>query len=137
MPEPLPIAWTSRAVPLPPAAVAARGAVSARLIERLRGLPDDRLARLEGGAADGLVLVAGPRDDLPWVDGVTYLGREPDAADLLVPTTREAAAPAALVEAALRARGALPAGPFAVLLDPLTLVPLGSLGRIDRAALGA
>lgn len=137
MAEPFAITWSARAIPLVPAAVAARGPVALHLVERLRGLPDERLARLEGARANGLVVVAGPTLDLPWLDGVTYLGHEPDAADLLVPTTRQASAPAALVEAALRSRGALPAGPFAVLLEPLTLVPLGSLRRIDRAALGA
>ena len=137
MPDPLPVTWSTRAVPLPPAAVAARGKAAALLVARLRALPDDRLARLEGGASDGLVVVAGASEDLPWVDGVVYLGHDPAAADLLVPTTHMASAPAMLVEAALRARGALPAGPFAVLLDPLTLVPLRELRRIDRAALGA
>jgi hypothetical protein len=76
--------------------VAARGPVARRLLERLRRLPDDRLARLEGGATESLVIALGAPEDLPWVDGVTYLGREPDAADLLVPTTREATAPAPL-----------------------------------------
>jgi MoxR-vWA-beta-propeller ternary system protein len=136
VPDPLAIDWTTRDVPLPPVAVAARGPVAAQLIERLRGLPEDRLARLEGGATESLVVVMGASVDLPWVDGVTYLGREPDAGELLVPTTRVGTAPAALIEAALRRRAGLDPGPFAVLLDPLTVVPLASLRRIERAALG-
>lgn len=139
MPEPFPIGWVPREVPLAPVAVVGRGPVARLLLARLRALPDDRLARLEGGTAESLTIVMGKADDLPWVDGVTYLGREPAAADLVVPTTSAAAAPAALVEAALRRQatrtGAAFAGPFAVLLDPLTIVPLASLRRIDRAAL--
>lgn len=137
MPEPLAISWSTRDVPLTPVAVVARGDVAPRLIARLRALPDDRLARLEGGATGSVVIVAGAPEDLPWVDGVTYLGREPGAAELLVPTTRRADAPAALVEAALRVRAGLPSGPFAVLLDPLTVLPLAPLRHVDREALGA
>lgn len=139
MPDPFPIAWIPRDVPLVPVAVVGRGPVARLLLDRLRALPDERLARLEGGSAESLAIVMGAADDLPWVDGVTYLGRDPAAADLVVPTTKAATAPAPLVEAALRRQaesaGGPFAGPFAVLLDPLTIVPLASLRRIDRAAL--
>lgn len=132
-PEPLPLDWPLRPVPLAPALAVARGASARRLLRRLRALPDAELGRLEGGVAPGLVVLRGGPAELPWVDGIAYLGREEAATGLFVPTTRQPSAPAALAEAALRARADLPAGPVAVLLDPLTVVPLGALRRLDRA----
>lgn len=131
------LAFVPRAEPLAPAAALAEGEAAVRLARRLLALPDDALARLAGVAGRGLLAVTGAEADLPWVDGVAYLGRDPAAPALLLPTARVPALPLPLVERALAA-GALPgAAPLAVIAEPLRLVPLGGARPVDRARLVA
>lgn len=124
--ELVPIAWRPRAVPLEPVGMAARGEAARALARRLLARSDEELARLTGVAGQDLVLVLGNPGNaadtalLPWVDGAVYLGRDPRAPSLLLPTNREPTVPLPLVERALVARaGRFKAEPpLAVLLDP-------------------
>lgn len=148
-----------REPPLAPLAAVATGAAARALGARLLLEPDERLARLRGVAGDGLLAVLGqargPRrtrlaelaatddergddDDedgdaleLPWVDGVVYLGRDPAAPRLLLPTALRPAVPAELFEPAVlrhleRASGAAkrPAPPFALVPASVDAPPL-------------
>lgn len=123
--------------PLRPSLALAEGAAAARLARRLLALTDEALARLSGVAAPGLLAVLGAEEDLPWVDGIRYLGRHPDAPALLLPTAVTFEAPLALLERALVSRAPREAAPLAVLLDPLRLVPLGAARPVDRERLAA
>lgn len=127
--------WRARAVPLQPAAVAASGPAAARLGDRLWTFADDQLLRLRGVAGPGLLVLTGESTDLPWVDGVVYLGRDPQAPGLYIPTTLESELPMALVARALARRA--PAAPLAVLFDPPRLVSLADARPLARARLHA
>jgi hypothetical protein len=63
----------------------------------------------------------GATDDLPWADGVSYLGVDPEAPSLLLPTTMTPQLPLALFERAVLRR-ASSGGPFAVLANERRLV---------------
>ncbi|MFT3774163.1 MAG: hypothetical protein QM820_53045 [Minicystis sp.] len=132
----IPVAFRPRAAPLAPVAAAARDAAAVALAKRLLDRDDDALAKLSGASAAGLLLILGEADALPWVDGVVYLGRDPGAPALLLPTAIEPAVPAPLFERAVLSRGGL-AAPVAVLVDPPALVSLGGARAIQRARLTA
>lgn len=89
------LTWELREPPLACAAVVAIGDSALRLAaatsSRLR-LGD----AFSAAGGEGWLLVIG--EDLPWADGVTYLGREEG---ILVPTSRRTSFPAALVKASL------------------------------------
>jgi len=72
---------------------AATALAAAAVRGRERGLP------LRAAASDDDLLVLGRADDLPWVDGATYLGEE---AGLLLPTTLAPNVPADLLRHAVR-----------------------------------
>src|SRR5579871_6188987 len=122
----IPVAFRPRAVPLAPVAVAARGEAAAALASRLARRDDAALGRLSGVSAPGLLLVIGAVEELPWVDGVVYLGRDPAAPSLLLPTALEPDVPAPLFERAVLARARSAAPPIAVLVDPPALVGAGA-----------
>ena len=118
--EQVPIAWRPRSAPLEPVGMAARGEAARALARRLLARSDEDLARLTGVAGQDLVVLLGDAALLPWVEGAAYLGRDPRAPFLLLPTNREPSVPLPLVERALVARAGLSKAepPLAVLLDP-------------------
>ncbi len=126
---PFRITWTAREPPLAPCAAWAEGDVAARLVARLLGFDDDRLAALEGVATDRLVLVCGARDALPWVDGIQYLGRHPDAPRLLVPTRDAPSVSPAVLDALITIRTA------AILPRPSRIIRLDALRPVSRSVL--
>jgi hypothetical protein len=133
----LAVTWAPRPEPLIARAVAATGDAALALGHRLAAQGDAGLARLAAVAGDGiLVALASSPHDLPWCDGVVYLGSEPAAPTLLMPTALAPSLPAALLERAVRARLAA-AGPIAVLPAPLRLVACGAARAIDRGRLAA
>lgn len=130
------INWIARDTPLLPAAVAAHGPASVRLARRLLQLPDESLAQLEGIAGQQLILVQGSEQQLPWVDGVQYLGVDPAAPFLLLPTNYRPSLPEAFVQRALLKKAEC-SGRIAVLPVPLLLVPLNSARPVSRNVLTA
>jgi hypothetical protein len=86
-----------------------------------------RFGRLLGVATPESLFVLGAVDDLPWVDGVAYVGRDPDAPALLLPTTHAPSVHPALLQQALLRAGA-GASRLLVQIAPPAIVP------IDRAA---
>lgn len=131
------IAPRPRPSPLAPLAAVAEGEAAVRLARRLFGAAPEALARLSGVAAPGLLAVCGAEADLPWVDGIRYLGRDPRAPSLLLPTAAALDCPLELVERALLRRAPAGGAPLAVLLAPLRLVPLGEARPLARARLAA
>lgn len=126
------ISFSPRDDSLAPVAAAGLGPVARALAGRLLRLSDDQLAALRGAAADGLVFVTGETAVLPWVDGVVYLGRDPDAPRLLLPTMLRPSAPLAAFERAI-ARHAAPApGPWAALADPPLVFSAADVCPIER-----
>ncbi len=107
-----------RPEPLAPTAAVAEGCAARRLARRLLQLGDAALARLVGVAGPGLLAVLGAEAELPWIDGIRYLGRDPDAPALYLPTALTFDVPLALVEGAFLAAATAGAAPFAVLLEP-------------------
>ena len=128
------VEWNARYVPLDVSGVAAQGATAARLARRLLSEDDSSLSGLKGVAGVRLLVVMGQAEKLPWVDGVVYLGRDPQAPSLLVLTNLSPALPIALVERALITRAY---APCALLFHPPSVVPLTAARSIDRAVLEA
>lgn len=123
------IAWSDRSVPLAPAGAWADGDVAVRLADRLLRMPVTARTRLEGVSTEDTLVVFGAAEDLPWVDGITYLGRDPAAPSLLVPTRQSPNVSMALLGAAIGG------GPCAVLLDPPRIVSLSNALPVGRETL--
>ncbi len=126
MTDRLRLAWLPRAEPLPAVAACALGPAAHALGQRLLHLPDEHRRRLRGVAGRGVLALLGDAEDLPWVDGVLYYGRDPRAPLLLVPTTRAPTVDAALLERAVLAR-------HRDLTPPLLLVAEGNLVPMGEA----
>lgn len=94
------VTWTPRDHPLEVVAVCGFDAVAAglRAVAAVRSRPG---APFRVAEADDAVVLLGHEKDLPWLDGVTYLGWE---GEVLVPTTLVPTPPADLVRPLL-ARG--------------------------------
>ncbi|MCK6546889.1 hypothetical protein L6R52_13655 [Myxococcota bacterium] len=135
---PIAITWTAREPPLVATGVFARGRSASQLADRLLTRSDDALARLRGVAGPGVLVVLGDTDALPWADGVTYLGRDPGAPDLVLPTALAPSAPAPLFERAL-ARELDAHGTIAVVPSSagLVVVPIAAARTVSRAVLTA
>lgn len=131
------IEWQTSDTPLVAEAVLARGEVAKRLAMRVLANDDATLAKLRGVAADGLLVIAGATDDLPWIDGVMYLGRSNDAPQLYLPTTRVPRLGAAMLARAVVRRARELDPPFALIDDPPLIVSLSARAAIDRSRLEA
>jgi hypothetical protein len=128
----LAIGWRLRAEPLAPTALFAEGNARAELVSRLLACSDVELSRWSGiGSKAALVLVG---SDLPWADGVVYLGTDPRAPGLFFETLREPTLPIDLVSRALL-QHAKQRTPLAVIGAPLRLIPLGGARPLERAKL--
>ena len=75
------IRWETAAPPLSPVAVAGRGSVGAQLAERAEASPHWESIRF----SEWCVVIG---DELPWIDGVIYLGLLPGTTDVLIPVHR-------------------------------------------------
>lgn len=106
--------WRPRPAPRAVTALAAGGPVAAALRLRLLALPDEALSELRGVASADHIVLLGEAPRLPWIDGLTYLGRCPEAPTLLLPTALDVTVPIGLLERALAARLAPLAPPFAL-----------------------
>ncbi|MCW3060964.1 MAG: hypothetical protein JWQ02_2785 [Capsulimonas sp.] len=129
------IIWRTRDLPLEPAGVAASGAAAIAMGQRLLDASDETLAALTGVSGDGFLILLGLADDLPWADGVVYLGRDPSAAALLVPTTYAPSVPLALLAGALALRHPEVKPPLALIPNWPALVSLASARTIARETL--
>lgn len=127
------VRWTPRAAPLAARAVIATGAAATTLGRRLAALSDDALGALAAVAGEQLLVVLGESSALPWADGVTYLGRDEAAPDLLLPTALEPTVPAAVLEAAVRKQ--IAHAPVVVLPSPARFISCGTARAIDRGRL--
>ena len=127
--------WQPRTAPLAPFAVAARRAASAAMARRLLDRNDDALAQIRGVAGHETLLVLGPAEMLPWVDGAEYLGRDPLAPSLLLPTHSESSLNSALLERALLAAFPATPPPVAVLQSENLVLSANGARPISRTFL--
>jgi hypothetical protein len=72
------IGWETAEPPLSPVAVAGHGTVGTQLAERAKASPHWESIRF----SDWCVVIG---DELPWIDGVIYLGLLPGTTDVLIP----------------------------------------------------
>jgi hypothetical protein len=127
-----PVAFRARPRPLTPIALYAEGAVARRVLERLAHERRERLGALQCVATRRCVVLLGPEPELPWADGVIYLGRDARAPLLLVPTYYEPDVPYDVLERRVVAAGHTP---IAVLPHARQLIPLGNARAVERDAL--
>jgi hypothetical protein len=123
------VTWTPREEPLAVEAAFARGEASQRLARRL--LAHQGPTPLRAVAGEGLLVILG--DDLPWVEGIVYLGRDAGASQMYLPTVLAPSVVPALLARAIERRMPAPAGPFA-LVDHL-IIPLAAALPLDRSRL--
>jgi hypothetical protein len=129
------VVWRPRSSPLAPVGLAAYGLPAAtRLAQRLFGQPDEFLSSLKGVSGPNLLLLLGAEESLPWVDAVTYLGRDESAPSLLLPTTLEPSVPLRLLERALMGQFK-DASPCALLVNPRLIIPLAQARPVARQTL--
>ena len=96
--------WRPAANAVAPRAAVGQGLAAGRLLARLAATPPARRAQLTAtGTADWLI-VLGPADDLPWVEGVRYAAPSAACPSLWLPTHAVPAAPVDLLWRALEAR---------------------------------
>lgn len=129
--EPIIVTWHSRVEPLRPKAVVARGDVAVGLGRRL--LTHGHMLALKGVVFDDTLIVLGDSDDLPWYDGVSYLGSDTDAPLILTPTTKAPSIPIDLFARALRQRYG--SAPLAVLPFESMVVSIADADILDRKRL--
>ena len=128
------VRWNEREYPLKPVAVVAQGGAAAAMARRLLACDEETLANLQGVCGPGLLGILGREEALPWVDGALYLGREPGAPHLLIPTWLQPSAPLEALAERLLAHVQLPP-PFAVLPEEKTVFSFNPARAIDRATL--
>lgn len=128
------VTWSDREPPLLPCAVVAQGDVATQLARRLLDFDGAALARLSGVSGKNILVLLGEETNLPWVDGVFYLGRDPQAPMLLLPTRIEPRIPGAhLLERAMRKHFPKIAPPLAILPDTFTVVSCAQALQLSRS----
>jgi hypothetical protein len=128
------VTWSDREPPLEACAVAAWGDTARRLASHVLELDQTALGRLSGVAGKSALVLLGEVTNLPWVDGVLYLGRDPLAPALLLPTQIEPTVPAAnLLERAIRKRFSKLSPPLAILPDTLTVISCYQSMQLSRS----
>jgi hypothetical protein len=108
------IAFVPRDNILEPIAVAGLRDAARALAHRLLALDDDQLRELRGAAGNAILIALGQTAALPWAAGVTYLGRDPDAPRLLVPTMLRPTVAFDVFERAIARHAAPLSAPWAV-----------------------
>lgn len=126
------IQWRLRTEPLQPAALAAVGAAADQLLRQVLARDDSAIRAWKGVSTPDSIVLLGEEPTLPWVDGVIYLGRNPVAPQLLLPTTHDPGVPPDLLERALVRRCPFPP-PLALFAE--RVISLSEAGELHRPAL--
>ena len=132
------LGWRPRASPRALTALAAEGPAAVALRLRLLSLPDAALAGLRGVPSSTRMVLLGEDSQLPWIDGLIYLGRCREAPTLTLPTAQDPTVPPGLLERALAARLQPLAPPFALWPSPdggTFACSLAEARPLDRALL--
>ncbi|MEW5851201.1 MAG: hypothetical protein AB2A00_20605 [Myxococcota bacterium] len=137
MSEAMTPSWRLRERPLAPLAAVAVDGLASHLATRVLQLSDDELTALRGVAGENLLCVLGDEKQLPWIDGVTYLGRDPGAPALLLPVHHEPTVSVELFERTVLRRVASAATPLAVLHAPTRIWSLAAARPLERGRVKA
>ena len=125
--------WRPVADAASPRAAVGQGVAANRLLARLAALPPQRRATLTAtGTADWLI-VLGPADDLPWVEGVRYAAPCAACPALWLPTHCAPTVPVDLLWRNLEARHRRT--PLLLWPDPAAVLPLDRQLPADDALL--
>lgn len=127
------IQWTTREPPLNPSGIFARGTAATALAKRLLQEPDDRLKTLKGVYGDDYIAVTGPEPNLPWVEGLVYMGEDENAPGLYMPTLCTPTVDVHLVVEALSEMGQR--FPLFLLPEPACRISLENSRPISRPLL--
>ncbi|UFH50810.1 bpX5 domain-containing protein [Pseudomonas sp. KNUC1026] len=114
--------WQARQEAALPQAAVAWGEAAVRLFERLEQMAEAHAARLQATANRDVLVVTGPAEALPWVDGVEYACAEAAAPGLWLPTSWAPDVPLDLLGQALLAR--FSRAPLLLWHAPAVVVPL-------------
>lgn len=114
--------------PVPAGLIAVTG-VARQLLHKLQMLAAEDLSSLSVVASRDLLVVLGPPDILPWLDGVQYCAPHPQARDLWLPTHTCTSLSVDLVQAALARR--LGVQPMLLLDEPEQIIPLGDAAYLS------
>ncbi len=131
------VAWRPRSAPLEPVGAVASGDTARARGRRVTAADDTALARLRGVTAGPWLVLLGDAADLPWVDGVIYVGRDARAPALLLPTVFEPTVPVAVFARALARRHGDARPPLVVLPEPACVLPCAAARQVSRARLQA
>lgn len=124
------LSWRALEPPRRPAAVLARAEAAGRLALATHARSSVGPG-LRAAGADGVLIVVGPEEELPWAEGVTYLGREDG---VLLPTTLAPSVPPGLLRQVLQAQGSeLVVVPGEVLAFTTATAPPDPAWLLDRA----
>lgn len=116
-------------------AVLARGPCCRALLARLGHDDAPTQARLRMVASPACVVVLGPSEHLPWVDGLLHLARHPDEPNLWLPTTTMLDVDASALLRAFLALPSAPRPPLALDPDTRTCVSLAAAIPLTPAVL--
>jgi hypothetical protein len=97
-------AWCERTDSLAPAGVVASGPCIPALLRALRQRNTDNLRALTVASTRELLVVLGPAECLPWVDGVGYCAPAPGVPGLWLPTRLMPDMPVELLHTGLQRR---------------------------------
>lgn len=128
--SPFPLNWIPRDEPLIPIAVVSHGDTARRLIERVLKDDVEKMQRLNGVVVNDTIILTGKPEDLPWIIGVEYLGVDPDAPHLLLPTNSTLEMPVALLSEILYRK--FLRAPIAVVPSTKSLIPTDIARPLDR-----
>jgi len=128
----LEIKWQNRLDSLEPRALIVFDEAATRLKERLISFEDERLSVLQGVFAENLLFITGDGENLPWIDGAIYLGKDENAPSIFLPTNLRPDLPIDLFEKSLLLKFS-EQKPFAVLKNQI--IPVGQMRVISRKIL--
>lgn len=92
-------------------------------------------ANVKGCYTESHVILTGDETDLPWVDGASYFGCDPDAPSLLLPTHSKPSIHAGLIEKAFSPR--LKSGQYIVIPEDKIIIPVAKALPLDRETIRA
>ena len=125
--------WYKREPAFEAAGLVAAQAVMPALLARLAEYSPEQLARLSAVACRDLLVILGPQEALPWVDGVRYCAPDPDAPNLWLATHVRPSISADLLQNTLRERAKC--APFLLWHAPHQILPLDQADQLSPAIL--